>query len=240
MKRDAKTSTLKSRVHVTIHSTYSIPHGPRNYYMQPLSGSIRPLPTFQTPRGEDATPADLLQFLQSLSIDGFAADSVNGPTAGRATNTDAWAGVISELATNFLEDFPLPESGPWSALHEKIRLSEATLDVLEKALTSFSTLTQNHPDWSERLLLQLFKLVCTLRSWPEAPEGSDTEVLSPTQLRQKALKTTTRLITVDLTSVPPLNWNNNLRRVAVDRIACLVNGVCYLDVRSLGGSFKFI
>lgn len=189
-----------------------------------------PISTFQSVHGSEATPADLLVFLQTLATEHLAK-----PTSEHiSSEKDAWVSLILGLTEHFLLSFPAPSFGHWHTLHERILLSEVTLDIIQRVASRVDDAFSWKENHTYSVVFRLMKFIVNLHEWPRptATDQPSVAVVSADELRLKATNTIVSVLKclIDARVVESgkrVSSDRNFYNFA-NRIVVAIKGCCYL------------
>jgi serine/threonine-protein kinase ATR len=141
-------------------------------------------PTFDSNAG-DASPKRFLDFLRRLISQDLSDDSgVRIPAADR----DSWVEVITSLSDHFLTPLPSPRDVPWNAMHEKVKLVEIILDLLQRVTDRVDALYAGPGDLAKKTFVRLVGLCSGLDIWVEVDVLEEEGIPTPSDLRHKAFQ----------------------------------------------------
>lgn len=151
----------------------------------PSSSIPLPLPTLQ-----DERSTFFLEWLRTALA--------KGPNGGaplvRASDREEWVGAISEFCRYLLSTLPFPRGWEWSLLHEKVKLIELCLQVVCRAVNSTESLFVGYDSHAKTLFATLIGLCNVLDQWCLVSVPAEEDVLSPQDLRTRAMKASVDLI----------------------------------------------
>lgn len=143
-----------------------------------------PVPTFQATG--DPSPAHLLEFLETLS-----GDLDRRPVRPNSQSNEvlSWTHLVSGLADHFLAYFPTPQELPWSAIHEKIKLTDISLRLIHRATERVELLFISSNDLAQNVFSRLLNLCYVLDIWVDVTVPKEDGYPSPEELQRKAVHT---------------------------------------------------
>jgi serine/threonine-protein kinase ATR len=141
--------------------------------------------TFDSNAG-DASPKQFLDFLRNLISQNLDGDpSVRIP----ATNRETWVTVIVSLSDHFLTPLPSHRDAPWNAMHEKVKLVEITMEVIQRATDRVDALYAGPGDLAKRIFASVLKFCTGLDVWVDLEVPKEDGIPTPLDLRQRAVQT---------------------------------------------------
>ncbi|CCL98247.1 uncharacterized protein FIBRA_00241 [Fibroporia radiculosa] len=148
-----------------------------------------PLPTFHDESG-NATPREFHTFLQTL----LERLTSNDPPLTRESLDKQWCSMVSGLIGNFLSSFSPLDEIPWNAMHEKLSITQTSLEILEVATTRTEQLFMRPEDFAPSVLNRLIQLCLVLDSWRGITVVKEERYLSPTELQSKTVTTAVAIL----------------------------------------------
>lgn len=79
--------------------------------------------------------------------------------------------VLQEFYEHIIHSFPSPQEFPWPAIHEKIKLIEASFDVFALVGVAFCD-AEDFPSFSRLFFLRVFSICHVLEGWIDTPDVS--------------------------------------------------------------------
>ncbi|KAJ3568764.1 hypothetical protein NP233_g5503 [Leucocoprinus birnbaumii] len=147
------------------------------------SGSAFPVPTFNGSES-DASINQFLDFLRTLVSQYLSENSPRIPSSNKA----AWITVINGLTDHLLSTFPLPDSVPWDALHEKAIAVMTTVDVVKRVFERVDGIHQNTSETIKKITSKLLSLCFVLELWSEVETKLEDEKVHPKLLRERCFE----------------------------------------------------
>ncbi|KAF8914316.1 hypothetical protein CPB84DRAFT_80766 [Gymnopilus junonius] len=125
-----------------------------------------------------------VQFLRSLNKEYLDENLPRIP----ALDKDKWIAIVDGLSDVCLSTFPLPDSNTtWDATQQKIEAVDATLDVSKRVFRRVDCIYNSSEELVKKLLVRVVDICGALDLWIEADVPCGEQVLSPTQLKEKAV-----------------------------------------------------
>lgn len=150
-----------------------------------------PIPTFQLEGSDDAaSPANLLEFVQGVLANFDSGD----PSSTEPDKLVSWRHVISALTEGFLASFPTPQQLPWKAMHEKLILTEKSLQVISRIANSIDFLFVHPVDFAQRVIARLINLCLLLDLWIDMRVEKEERYLNPEELQRQAISASTAVL----------------------------------------------
>jgi serine/threonine-protein kinase ATR len=141
--------------------------------------------TFDSNAG-DASPKQFFDFLRNLISENFDGDpSVCRPAPSR----DTWVPVITSLSDHFLTPLPSHHAVPWKAMHEKVKLVEITLELIQRTTDGVTALYAGPGDLAKIIFAGLVKFCGGLAGWIDVEVPQEEGIPTPLELQQKAIQT---------------------------------------------------
>ena len=144
-----------------------------------------PLGSRGTSHEGEASPAELLSFLETLIAENLSDDNTE---CIPASAKESWATIVEGLSDHFLATFPKQRSVLWNMLHEKIRLCSTGLTVIERAAMRVEGLFSDTDSRSFDTVQRMFDLLLALQAWSCGPIPQCTKIDTPGVLRNKLIK----------------------------------------------------
>ena len=143
------------------------------------SSSAIPLPTFGD-NGQDVTPESLKEFLRTEII------KFNPRIKERASSEQvaAWITIVNHLFDMILSSFPSPSDFPWETLHERLTLTETSLEFIHLCVQCVDGLFTGQ--FAVRMTARLLSICCSLDVWIHVQIPDEEGVAKPRMLREKA------------------------------------------------------
>lgn len=146
-----------------------------------------PVPSFQD-GDADASPAAFLQFMRKLISENLTEHSAVRP------NQETWVPVVQGLSEHFLASFPLPTGLPWDTIHEKVRFTEVTLEVIERTILRVDSLFAGQGGLAKTTFIRLVNVCSILDLWAEPKTAEEGDLPSARTLRDKTFNVVVDLL----------------------------------------------
>lgn len=157
----------------------------RQSSIAPSSSVPQPLPTLQDERSKA-----FLKWVQSALSE---EPTGSGPLV-HAANREEWVTTISDLCRYILCTLPNPRGWQWNLLHEKVKVIELCLQVVQRAIRSTDSLFVGYDTHAKTLFSTLMALSNVLDQWCLTDVPQESEFLSPEELRAKAAKAAVEML----------------------------------------------
>ncbi|KAL5508165.1 hypothetical protein ACEPAH_5783 [Sanghuangporus vaninii] len=190
-----------------------------------------PVGSLHSGRGKEASPSELLIFLETLIAENL---SENNNELIPASARESWATIIEGLSEHFLATFPKPRSVLWNMLHEKIKLCATSLTVIERAAIRVEGLFSETDNRSIEILRKVSNLLLILEAWSCSFSVTCNKVESPSTLRDKLVKTMSSILRAFARSTAESLLVKNVLEKSLETVNVLLdqmsNGVWHLKL----------
>jgi serine/threonine-protein kinase ATR len=143
-----------------------------------------PVATFDSNAG-DGSAKQFLDFLHTLISENLDSDP---PLRIPATSRGTWVPVIAALSDHFLASLPSHRTVPWNAMHEKVKLVEITLEVVQRVTDRVDALYAGPGNFASKIFTRLLNLCICLDVWVDVVVPEENDIPTPLQLRQKTVQ----------------------------------------------------
>ena len=144
-----------------------------------------PVATFDS-SSEDGSAHRFLEFMRGLIKENLSSDPpVPIPHANRGT----WVPVIVALSEHILTPLPSHHTVLWNAMHEKIKLVEITLEVVQRVTDRLDALYAGPSDLAKKIVTRLVSMCVGLDVWVDIEVPEEKDIPTPLDLMQKASHT---------------------------------------------------
>lgn len=161
--------------------------------MSTFSSSQPPLPTFGQMEGSasDVKPVYLLDFLER-TLDEFENDKAGIRDDLMAKRTTVFS-IISQVSAKF--PYPDEQLKQWHAMHEHIKLADATLLLVQGGTHKFDRFFSHPTEFVMGTMQSLLRIAVVADRWTELPVERQEKYPNPDDMRAKAIEVATDYLT---------------------------------------------
>ncbi|EGO27933.1 hypothetical protein SERLADRAFT_414152 [Serpula lacrymans var. lacrymans S7.9] len=141
--------------------------------------------TFQSTTEGEVAPKHFLEFLNSLIAGELSEDFIS---VVPSSHKETWTAVLSGLSDVILGLFPYARPALWESIHERLVLTDISLDVIQRATDRIDSLYVGLEDITKKFFVQLLGLCHSSESWLDVQVPEKEGIPIPSTLHSKAIQ----------------------------------------------------
>ncbi|KAH9482313.1 Serine/threonine-protein kinase ATR [Psilocybe cubensis] len=150
-------------------------------------------------------PASFTEMLKRIAIE----DLGDNPSQKEKSNPNNWVQILDGITDHLLGPFPDPSITAWEAMEEKVTMTEAALQVIQRAFSRVVTIYDASENLVKKLLARLLDLYRILDSWTDSEQVDIKDFINPKQMKELTLMKP-RIVAVDILEPIPENHSLNV------------------------------
>jgi serine/threonine-protein kinase ATR len=139
-----------------------------------------PSSPFQPPLGDDLTPQELLDYLNSIFV-----EVLTPGTVIKGDGRPELATLLRDLCCIMMGEFPQAGAADWGMLKDRVKIIEVSLDLINRTLSCVEGIVGGQDELERIMLAQFLILGATLDTWIASGSFEGEEGTTPQQLKRR-------------------------------------------------------
>jgi serine/threonine-protein kinase ATR len=136
---------------------------------------------FQAPLGDDLTPQELLDYLNSILVDVLAPG-----TSIKGDGQPELVTLLRDLCCIMMGEFPQAGVGEWGMLKDRIKIIEVSLELINRTLFYVEGIIGGKDELERTMLAQFLIFGATLETWIASGNFEGEDDTTPRQLKARS------------------------------------------------------